>query len=60
MPDMTMQELLNMGLNAFALQLLIESLPNVEHLEGVKTISFGFRGARITIEFDEQLDRRHH
>lgn len=58
--EISMQELVQMGLNAFALQLLVESLPNVEHGEAWHKLEFRFRGAEITIEFDDNLDRRHH
>jgi hypothetical protein len=58
----SMQNLLDAGLNAFGLQLFVESIANKKEAKDFKPLSFVFRGIRITLEPEpgEDVDTRHH
>jgi len=59
-PEVTMQHLIDAGLNAFGLQLFIESIANKQDSKEFKAIAFRFRGIKITFEPDGPIDTRHH
>lgn len=59
-PEVGMQQLLNAGLNAFGLQLFIESIANKKDAKDFKPLSFKFRGIKVTLEPDGEIDTRHH
>jgi hypothetical protein len=58
--EVSMQDLLDAGLNAFGLQLFIESIANKADAKDFHPISFKFRGIRITFEPEGEIDTRHH
>jgi hypothetical protein len=49
-PDVTMQMLLDAGLNAFAFELLSESLAGKKDIKTFKLLRFQFRGVIYTFE----------
>jgi hypothetical protein len=55
-----MQQLIDVGFNAFGLQLFIESIANVQKGQPFEPLSFRFRGIKITLEQDGEIDTRHH
>jgi len=59
-PEVTMQQLLDAGFNAFGLQLFIESIADKKDAKDFKAISIRFRGIKITFEPDGEIDTRHH
>jgi len=64
-PKVTMQKLLDVGFNAFGLQLFVESFAgkiNPENPDAGLPFSFSFRGLRFTVEREpgEEIDVRHH
>ncbi len=59
-PEVTMQHLIDAGLNAFALQLFVESIANKKDAATFTAIAFRFRGIRFTMEPDGEIDTRHH
>ena len=59
-PELQMQDLINAGLNAFGLQLFIESIANKKDAKDFKPMSFKFRGIKITFEPQGEIDTRHH
>lgn len=63
MPDtVTMQQLIDTGLNAFGLQLFIESIADHHDAKTFKPITIVFRGIRIMFEPEPgmEIDGRHH
>jgi len=64
-PKVTMQMLLDAGLNAFGLQLFCESFAHLvdpKNPDAGMPFAFSFRGLRFTIEREpgEEIDTRHH
>lgn len=59
-PEVSMQNLIDAGLNAFGLQLFVESIANMKDAATFKPITFKFRGIRITMQPDGDIDTRHH
>lgn len=59
-PEVTMQDLFSAGLNAFGLQLFVESIAEMHDAATFKPITFKFRGIRITMQPDGEIDTRHH
>lgn len=64
-PKVTMQMLIDAGLNAFGLQLFAESFAgkiDPKNPDGGLPFSFSFRGLRFTVEREpgEEIDTRHH
>ncbi len=59
-PEVPMQHLIDAGLNAFGLQLFIESIAGMKDAQTFKPITFKFRGIRITMQPDGEIDTRHH
>lgn len=61
-PHVSMQQLLDTGLNGFGLQLFIESFEKLKPTAQQLPFAFEFRGLRVTFEIPEggQLDTRHH
>jgi hypothetical protein len=61
-PTVSMQNLIDANLNAFALQLFIESIANMKDAKDFQPLSFVFRGVRVTFEPEpgEMIDTRHH
>ena len=58
--DVTMQDLIDAGLNAFGLQLFVESIANKGDAKSFRPLRFRFRGIKITLEPDGEIDTRHH
>lgn len=59
-PEVTMQQLIDAGLNAFGLQVFIESIANKKDAATFSPIAFRYRGIKITLEPDGEIDTRHH
>lgn len=61
-PTVTTQQLINAGLNAFGLQLFIESIANKGDAKEFQPLSFVFRGIRVTMqpETGQEIDTSHH
>lgn len=59
-PEVTMQQLIDAGLNAFGLQLFIESIANKKDAKSFSPLSFRYRGIKITLEPCGEIDTRHH
>jgi hypothetical protein len=61
-PTVSMQQLFDAGLNAFGLQLFMESIANMKDFKTFSPLSFVFRGVRVTLEREpgEEIDTRHH
>lgn len=61
-PHVSMQMLIDAGLNAFGLQLFVESIGDKKDAKTFKPLSFIFRGIKITIEpiLGAEIDTRHH
>ena len=59
-PEVSMQQLIDAGLNAFGLQLFVESIGDKKDAKEFKPITFKFRGIKITFEPDGEIDTRHH
>ena len=59
-PTVEMQQLVDTGLNAFALQLFAESVANKKDAKTFRPFSFKFRNIRITLEPAGEIDTRHH
>jgi len=57
-----MQQLIDAGMNAFGLQLFVESIANKKDAESFGPLSFVYRGIRVTLEPEpgEVIDTRHH
>jgi hypothetical protein len=60
--EVTMQQLIDGGINAFALQLLVESILAKKDAETFTPFTFSFRGILFTLAPDPHrpLDGRHH
>lgn len=60
--ELEMQQLIDAGLNAFGLQLFIESIANKRDAKYFKAISFQFRGIKVTFEPQPgiPIDTSHH
>jgi len=58
--DVGLAELCEVGLNGFGLQLFVESIANLQKGQVFKPMSFRFRGIKVTLEQDGELDLRHH
>jgi hypothetical protein len=61
-PTVSMQQLIDAGMNAFGLQLFVESIANKKDAESFRPLSFVYRGIRVTLEPEpgEVIDTRHH
>lgn len=59
-PEVTMQMLIDAGLNAFGLQLFVESIAKMKDAKTFTPITFRFRGLRITMQPDGEIDTSHH
>ncbi len=59
-PEVSMQQLINAGLNAFGLQLFVESIANKKDASEFNPITFKFRGIKITMQPDGPIHTRHH
>jgi len=49
-PVLTGQQILDVGLNVFGLQLFIESIADKEGVETFSPISFVYKGVKVTFE----------
>jgi hypothetical protein len=60
--EVTMQDLIDAGLNAFALQLFMESIAERAGADKFDPIRFSFRGILVTLarDPDRPFDGRHH
>lgn len=59
-PEVSLQQLLDCGLNGFALQLLVESIVDVKKKAEFSRIEFSFRGVKFAFDWSEPFDGRHH
>lgn len=59
-PEVSMQQLINAGLNAFGLQLFAESVAGKTDAKSFEPFAFVFRGIKITLEPHGEVDTRHH
>lgn len=59
-PEVTMQQLIDAGLNAFALQLFVESIADKKDAATFFPFSFNFRRIKITLEPCGEIDTSHH
>lgn len=59
-PEVTMQQLIDAHLNAFGLQLFAESVAQGVDGKTFKPFAFKFRGIKITLEPDGEVDTSHH
>lgn len=59
-PAVTMQQIIDAGLNAFGLQLFAESVAGKNDATTFTPFSFIFRGIKITLEPHGEVDTRHH
>lgn len=59
-PVVTMQQIIDAGLNAFGLQLFAESVAGKDDAKTFTPFSFVFRGVKITLEPHGEVDTRHH
>jgi len=57
--DVTMQQILDVGLNAFGLQLFVESVANKKDVTTFEPFTFRYKGVKITLEPDGEIDTRH-
>jgi hypothetical protein len=58
-PVVSMHQILEAGLNAFALQLFAESVAGKDDAKTFTPFSFKFRNIKITLEPDGEVDTRH-
>ncbi len=58
-PDVSMQQLLDAGLNAFGLQLFVESIAGKKDVATFVPFTFRYKGVKITLEPDGVIDTRH-
>jgi hypothetical protein len=58
-PVVSMQQILDAGLNAFDLQLFAESVAGKTGATTFEPFSFKFRNIKITLEPDGEVDTRH-
>jgi hypothetical protein len=59
-PEVTMQHIIDAGLNAFGLQLFVESVAGKMDAKTFEPFAFKFRGVKVTLEPDGEVDTRHH
>lgn len=59
-PEVTMQMLIDAGLNAFGLQLFAESVAGKDNATTFKPFTFIFRNIKITMEPNGPVDTSHH
>lgn len=59
-PEVTMQNLIDVGFNAFGLQLFAESVAGKTDAKTFTPFSFKFRNIKITLQPDGEVDTRHH
>lgn len=58
-PEVSMQQIIDAGLNAFALQLFAESVAGKNNAKTFTPFSFIYRGVKITLEPHGEVDTRH-
>lgn len=58
-PEVTMQMLIDVGFNAFGLQLFAESVANTAGKQTFEPFTFKFRNIKITFETDGPVDTSH-
>lgn len=59
LPTVTMQELVDAGLNAWGLQLFVESVAGKEDASTFKPFSFVYKNVKISLEPIGPVDTRH-
>lgn len=61
-PTVSMQQILDAGLNAFAIQLFAESVAGKNDAKTFTPFSFVYRGVRVTLQPEPgmEVDTRHH
>ena len=59
-PEVTMQQLIDAGFNAFGLQLFAESIAHTAGTDTFQPFTFIFRNIRITLEANGKVDTTHH
>lgn len=58
-PEVSMQQLIGAGLNAFGLQLFVESVAGKADAKTFKSFSFIYKGVKVTMEPQGEVDTRH-
>ena len=58
--EVEMQDLIDVGLNAFALQLFAESVALKTDAKTFEPFAFNFRGIRVSLAPIRDVDTRHH
>jgi hypothetical protein len=61
-PEVSMQMMIDSGLNAFGLQLFVESIAHKKDAKSFKPMAFIFRGIKVTLEPIPgiEIDTTHH
>jgi hypothetical protein len=59
-PEVTMQDLIDAGFNAFGLQLFAESVAGKTDAKTFDPFTFKFRNIKITLAPDGEVDTSHH
>ena len=57
--EVTMQQIIDVGLNAFGLQLFVESVAGKSDAKTFNPFSFKYKGVRVTLQPDGEVDTRH-
>ena len=59
-PEVTMQQLIDAGFNAFGLQLFAESVAGKTDAKTFEPFTFKFRNIKVTLAPDGEVDTSHH
>lgn len=59
-PELEIQQIIDVGLNAFGLQLFAESVAGKTDAKTFQPFFFKFRNIKITLQPDGEVDTRHH
>jgi hypothetical protein len=58
-PEVLMQQVMDVGLNAFGLQLFVESVAGKNDAKTFDRFSFIYKGVKVTLEPVRDVDTRH-
>ena len=58
-PEVTLQQIIDVGLNAFGLQLFVESIAGKNDAKTFDPFSFIYKGVKVTLEPVRDVDTRH-